>query len=576
MKRISWPPKQFREEVDIEAKNLVGLAEPLFSSSDAENSRIWAYLLLHLKQAAHCIVSKLWADNIIHSAIRPVSFVVAAVILPYTGTPPDPKADNIPPDLYLVGYLLASYVAILLLSSLLHWSLYLWDRPYGPAVHPPRPVIALTLCFVIAFVPQLLLQVALYRHYHVSPFISLFIKWLVPQLLTLGTSVALIEILCVIGHASLFSFLNQQIERRHLSSQLPWALASALAQIIKGRPNTGAYYNWQTKDIELKQFVDDADRIHTGLQSAGNLAHPDQISRCVKETLKRLDLWMYPLFIPRAYKILGRIQLSTGAIDVVHHPVYKPISIDIYRKLDAVRLKLEQLRKELPTAIQTHLFAWRQYKPTAIKNLKTILEYENALKAVIPDLKNPEFQELRTNLRLDNPGGRGHILYHLETAAKTIGSIPIILPKGTQAETHWMNQVYSERAEAVRELKTWVALPLDCTRPDLEDKLRTILTTIADGNWGALEQRPVPTTPETPLWKRTLRIAQKLVVAVAPLALFQIADHFFHENIDPGIRNLVIAWTGLSVLALFDPGFAAKLSSFKDVKESIPGPEKKH
>jgi hypothetical protein len=139
-----------------------------------------------------------------------------------------------------------------------------------------------------------------------------------------------------------------------------------------------------------------------------------------------------------------------------------------------------------------------------------------------------------------------------------------------------MNQVYSERAEAVRELKTWVALPLDCTRPDLEDKLRTILITIADGNWGALEQRPVPTTPETPLWKRTLRIAQKLVVAVAPLALFQIADHFFHENIDPGIRNLVIAWTGLSVLALFDPGFAAKLSSFKDVKESIPGPEKKH
>src|SRR5271169_4985088 len=112
MKSISWPPKQFREEVDIEAKNLVGLAEPLFSSSDAEHSRIWAYLLQDLKQAAHCIVSKLWADNIIHWAIHPVSFVIAAVVLLRTSTAPDPNADNLTSDMWLVVWLLVSYAVI--------------------------------------------------------------------------------------------------------------------------------------------------------------------------------------------------------------------------------------------------------------------------------------------------------------------------------------------------------------------------------------------------------------------------------------------------------------------------------
>jgi hypothetical protein len=143
----------------------VVIAEKLFSSSDSEQSRIWAFLLQHLKQAAHCTVSKLWADQIILWAIRPASFVIAALVLLRTGIRPDRNADNITPDLQLLGLLLLSYVAILFVSFVLHWSLYLWDKPYGPAVHPPRAAIALSLCFVAAFVPKFLLQVAHYRHY---------------------------------------------------------------------------------------------------------------------------------------------------------------------------------------------------------------------------------------------------------------------------------------------------------------------------------------------------------------------------------------------------------------------------
>jgi hypothetical protein len=99
--------------------------------------------------------------------------------------------------------------------------------------------------------------------------------------------------------------------------------------------------------------------------------------------------------------------------------------------------------------------------------------------------------------------------------------IPLTLAaKVTYAETLWVNQVYSERAQAIRELKTWVLLPLDCTSGDLKIKLKTLLITITDGNWGALEQRPLPTTPELPFFERFSKIGRKILIAVSPLALF--------------------------------------------------------
>jgi hypothetical protein len=152
-----------------------------------------------------------------------------------------------------------------------------------------------------------------------------------------------------------------------------------------------------------------------------------------------------------------------------------------------------------------------------------------------------------------------------------MASIPLLLPKATHPDTRWINQVYSERAEAIRELKTWVVLPLDCTSADLEKKLKTLLITITDGNWGALEQRPLPTAPELPFWQRIAEIGRKIFIAVFPLTAFAVGTRFFpmDPQLQGAILNLVIAWTCLSLLALLDPGFAAKLSSFKDVKDVL-------
>jgi hypothetical protein len=607
MMSIEWPPKQFTEQVDIEAKNLARLAESLFSSPDNEHSRIWAFLLLHLNQSAHCNVCTIWADAIIQWTMRPVSFVVAAAVMPHTKFPSLPKLDFFWCDILLLLTLFVSYTIIYYSSKRLHNILNNWDPPYGPAVHPPRPIIGLSICIIVAFLPKLLLQVAVFRGYHPSWLVQSYVN----LLLTLGTSVALIEILCLIGHASLSSFIYQNIYRQHLPSQLPWALASALAQISNGDPNQGLYYNWLAKDIDYNRFRDVADRIHQGLDRTQEsqrsdpavdeerthlrtvkqtgkprtaLAKPEEISACVRETLKTLNVWMYPLFKPAPVTYVGTIRDNSVRL-TVKHPIYKPISADMYAKIENLQSTLKQLSEDsegLPLAIKRG--RWPQmYDPKTIEDLESARKnYKEALRQVTSLLKNSEFTseftETKPDPPLDNYGARWHVLHHLETAAKTIGAIPLLLPKASQTENRWISQVYAERAEAVRELKTWVALPLDCTKEDLKKKLRTILITITDGNWGALEQRPLPADPETPFWERAFKIARKVVIALAPLGLFLILDTAFHSNVDAskvnsgledGIRNLVIAWTGLSVLALLDPGFAAKISSFKDVKEFV-------
>jgi len=103
----------------------------------------------------------------------------------------------------------------------------------------------------------------------------------------------------------------------------------------------------------------------------------------------------------------------------------------------------------------------------------------------------------------------------------------------------------------------------------LAQKLYTILITITDGNWGALEQRPLPTLPEVPFWKSLLKIGRQIVIAVVPLALFLLAEpHLGNaDDLKASLLYLAIGWTGVSLLTLLDPNFAAKLSSFKDVKE---------
>jgi hypothetical protein len=85
-------PQHFADQVDIEAHNLLRLAQPLFSSSDNANAeaktnapnpdaRVWDYLLKHLKQAAHCSVSKLWIDLLLQWGIPPIAVLIAAVLL---------------------------------------------------------------------------------------------------------------------------------------------------------------------------------------------------------------------------------------------------------------------------------------------------------------------------------------------------------------------------------------------------------------------------------------------------------------------------------------------------------------
>jgi hypothetical protein len=102
---------------------------------------------------------------------------------------------------------------------------------------------------------------------------------------------------------------------------------------------------------------------------------------------------------------------------------------------------------------------------------------------------------------------------------------------------------------------------------------------ISQGNWGALEQRELLTLPKLPLRTRALKVAREILIGILPLSIFLVARQIY-TRMDPQLEasalSLVLGWTGISLLALLDPRYAEKLSSFKDLGDIFASGKKEN
>lgn len=172
------------------------------------------------------------------------------------------------------------------------------------------------------------------------------------------------------------------------------------------------------------------------------------------------------------------------------------------------------------------------------------------------------------DLRLQHLKTRAEILANLEEAARSLEAMPAHFPPDDPIHMIWTPNVYGERADAIRDLKKWVLLPLDCTPHDLEAKIRAILLLLVAGNWGALDRVQVPKLAPLPWWERVWYVARPLLIAILPPSLV-VGIQWQHIQLpaplDSWALPISLVWTAMCLLAALDPHFAEKISTFKDL-----------
>jgi hypothetical protein len=183
----------------------------------------------------------------------------------------------------------------------------------------------------------------------------------------------------------------------------------------------------------------------------------------------------------------------------------------------------------------------------------------------------------KADLPLQHLETRADILASLEKAARSLEAMPTHLPSRDPVQDNWTKNVYGERADAIRDLKRWVTLPLGCTRQDLEAKIRSILLLIVTGNWGALDRLQVPKQAPLPWWEQVWHVARPLLIAVLPPALVigvQWRKIPLPAPLDSWALPISLLWAAMCLLAALDPRFSEKLSTLKDFSSLLPGASK--
>jgi hypothetical protein len=473
------------------------------------------------------------------------------------------------------------------------WSVLI--GPIGTFIPPPWPLVIVFLVMFLLNHLESLVRRILYKLpgfgwnklfvvdtlLTVAPFSPIVVLWLMKgyfqppwwleSVALGGVAVGGLSIVFVLFYGLLgiiSAVFGERIYRLHLPSQLPWTLAAALSE-LSSMPEMDSSVNAATENGNLLAFMENAKLLwsecHDALQSRN-----EERDRLVDLAIKKI-----PIIKKQLANGLNPICMRTDdTADLNPSPYARaikgrlPLRLAVYDQMLVVGVSLDKLEQSLTLRKQMSADVLvenaRVYKD-ALEHLELIVYSSGSFFtscAVVPEV----------DLHFQNPSGRDRILYHLEDAAKAMAAIPSILATADRAQADWVGRVYSERAEAIRDLKTWVMLPLDCSRRDLDTKLRQLLLLIAQGNWGALDRREVPTVPVLPWWHRALEMGRKCLIALLPLSIFFVMKWLnlkVPAEVETWVLSLVCGWTVVSLLALLDPGFAEKLSSIKDVREKL-------
>lgn len=100
-----------------------------------------------------------------------------------------------------------------------------------------------------------------------------------------------------------------------------------------------------------------------------------------------------------------------------------------------------------------------------------------------------------------NSAFRQRCLRSLEAVAQRVGrDVPRSLSSGDPLRDLWAKTAYSEMAEAIREMKTWLLVPKADTRAVLLARLADVLVRTARGDWDGLERRAEDREARQRLW----------------------------------------------------------------------------
>jgi hypothetical protein len=161
------------------------------------------------------------------------------------------------------------------------------------------------------------------------------------------------------------------------------------------------------------------------------------------------------------------------------------------------------------------------------------------------------------------------LLGRLEIVADCIeGGLPRRLRSSDVATDNWYREQARQMAAAVRHLKRLVVNPgLESRAQFIEPILHSYYRAVR-GEWGLLERRkPEVVTRPQHIARLAARI-RSLVVGALPFALVVIVQQS-PMAIEGSAANYLkagaILWSLITILALFDSNYAAKLSAVKDL-----------
>ena len=385
------------------------------------------------------------------------------------------------------------------------------------------------------------------------------------------------------------------VGRKFAHSTAMWSIAEAWNEIAHGYTYSDPYYferqssyvDWQSADLDKKNkdlasaVTENAIILRSDIHKilSGNFPTEDS-----HETLKRQ-------YVLSCAKRIRRLHLSLWeALDPIGEHRYLfpneselltkvPLNRSVERCMKKLRLVLHELSHKL-LAPRKYPFSEDGFLASHLKTCQTAIdELLQSLKEANHQFTSSLAYISLADFRLQAQSSRNLIISKLEDAARSLDLMPANLLAKDPFHSAWDQRAYSERAAAIRDLKKWVLLPLDCTRRDLEAKLRSILYLLAEGNWGALNRLDLPSQPPLPFWTRISHLARAILLALVPLA-FVAASFFVVKRLGGSIPaslqqwapTVAVGWAAISLLSLLDPRFSEKIALFKDwPKVLLPG-----
>jgi hypothetical protein len=138
----------------------------------------------------------------------------------------------------------------------------------------------------------------------------------------------------------------------------------------------------------------------------------------------------------------------------------------------------------------------------------------------------------------------------------------------------WLQDTATRQAASLRELKKWVLIPKSDTRNQFIVRIVAGLSQITSGNWDALEQRDPEKISRLQWWRShavaALRALYQGGLPVLGLWAFQQTSLAFKGEYATYVTAAVFLWAMWVLITTYDPFLAAKITTFKEVVQSLP------